>query len=217
MKIIITESQLKDFIRKQFNVDLSNKIQIVTNKWELPMELDRIITTDMLNRYLNHYGPMFVITTRKNMYLVQNRGKDGWMIVNQNDYQVSDLDIMKELGIESLGLSVGDLIDEYFQESINESKDNYDKKWKDFDLYMRRRYNIIKDMVEKTIDNTMVEEPWEDEFEYADSIISRTTDDLIFGTPQFNINGDDEDYDWIHYYIKDNFGAKIFDHYYDNK
>ena len=217
MKIIIKESQLKDFIRKQFNVDLSNKIQIVTNKWELPMELDRIITTDMLNRYLNHYGPMFVITTRKNMYLVQNRGKDGWMIVNQNDYQVSDLDIMKELGIESLGLSVGDLIDEYFQESINESKNNYDKKWKDFDLYMRRRYNIVKDMVEKTIDNTMVEEPWEDEFEYADSIISRATDDLIFGTPQFNINGDNEDYDWIHEYIKDNFGAKIFDHYYDNK
>jgi hypothetical protein len=72
-------------------------------------------------------------------------------------------------------------------------------------------------MVEKTIDNTMVEEPWEDEFEYADSIISRTTDDLIFGTPQFKINGDDEDYDSIHDYIKDNFGAKIFDHYYNNK
>ena len=163
---------------------------------------------------------MFVIHTRKNMYLVQNRGEDGWVIVNQDGYDFTDMDVMKELGIESLGLKVGDLIDEYFQESINESKDDYDKKWKDFDLYMRRRYNIVKDMVEKTIDNTMVEEPWEDEFEYADSIISRATDDLIFGTPQFNINGDNEDYDWItwiHEYIKDNFGAKIFDHYYDNK
>ena len=47
------------------------------------------------------------------MYLIQNRGKDGWMIVNQNDNKVSDFDIMKELGIESLGLKVGDLIDEF--------------------------------------------------------------------------------------------------------
>jgi hypothetical protein len=121
MKIIITESQLKDFIRKQFNVDLSNKIEIVTNKWELPMELDRIITTQSLNRYLNHYGPMFVIHTRKNMYLVQKRGKDGWVIVNQNGDDVTDMDVMKDIGIEKLGLTVGDLIDEYFQEPINES------------------------------------------------------------------------------------------------
>jgi len=217
MKIIIKESQLKDFIRKQFNVDLSNKIEIITNKWELPMEFDRIITSDTLNRYLNHHGPMFVITTRKNMYLIQNRGKDGWWIVNQNDYKVSDFDIMKELGIESLGLKVGDLIDEYFQESINEGKEDNDKKWKDFDLYMRRRYDIVKDMVEKSMDDTMVEEPWEDEFEYVESVIAGATDDLIFGTPQLTITGGDEDYDWIFQYIKDNFGAKVFDHYYNNK
>ena len=151
MKIIIKESQLKDFIRKQFNVDLSNKIEIVTNKWELPMEFDRIITSDALNRYLNHHGPMFVITTRKNMYLIQNRGKDGWMIVNQNDNKVSDFDIMKELGIESLGLKVGDLIDEYFQESINEGKEDNDKKWKDFDLYMRMNMLRVSLLVPRMI------------------------------------------------------------------
>lgn len=217
MKIIIKESQLKDFIRKQFNVDLSNKIEIVTNKWELPMEFDRIITSDALNRYLNHHGPMFVITIRKNMYLIQNRGKDGWMIVNQNGMKINDFDVMKELGIESLGLKVGDLIDEYFQESINEGKEDNDKKWEDFDLYMRRRYDIVKDMVEKSMGDTMVEEPWEDEFEYVESVISGATDDLIFGTPQLNITGGDKDYDWIFQYIKDNFGAKVFDHYYDNK
>lgn len=119
MKIIITESQLKDFIKKQFNVDLSNKIDIVTNKWELPMEFDRIITPQVLNSYLNKFGPMFVITTRKNMYLVQNRGKNKVMIVNQNESEVSDFDVMKELGIEQLGLTVNDLIDEYFQEPNN--------------------------------------------------------------------------------------------------
>ena len=116
MKITITESQLKNFINKQFNIDLTDKISMVTNKWEVPMEFDRIITTQLLNSYLNKYGPMFVIRTRKNMYLAQDRGKHGWMIANQNDYQVSDLDVMKDLGIEKLGLSVKDLIDQFFVE-----------------------------------------------------------------------------------------------------
>ena len=116
MKIIISESQLQNFIKKRFNVDMSNKISMVTNKWELPMEFDRIITPQALNIYLNKFGPMFLITTRKNVYLAQDRGESGWMIVNQNDYQVSDFDVMKDLGIEQLGLSVKDLIDQFFIE-----------------------------------------------------------------------------------------------------
>lgn len=217
MRYIITESQLNDFVKKHFKVDLTDKISMVTNKWELPMEFDRIITPQALNTYLNKYGPMFVITTRKNMYLAQDRGKHGYMIANQNDYQVSDLEVMKDLGIESLGLSVKDLIDQFFIEPINESKDSEKSKLETIELYMKRRYDIIKDMVEKSMDDTQVDNDWEDEFEYVESVIAGATDDLIFGTPQFNITGGDEDYDMIYRFIERLFGAKLFDHYYDNQ
>lgn len=121
MKYIITESQLKDIIKSNFGVDLTNKIHMVTSKWELPEEFDFFINPRVLNKYLNKYGPMFVFEIGKRSYLTQNQGSDGWMIIDTGDRQLSELEFMKILGIEYLGLSMDTLLDEYFkEESINE-------------------------------------------------------------------------------------------------
>jgi hypothetical protein len=79
MKILIKESQLKSFIKNKLGVDLTDRINIVTNKWELPLEFDSIISPTILYKYLNNYGPMFFIETKNNLYLTQDRGRDnGW-------------------------------------------------------------------------------------------------------------------------------------------
>jgi hypothetical protein len=121
MKYLINESQLKNIIKSNFGVDLTDKIHMVTSKWELPEEFDFFINPRVLNKYLNKYGPMFVFEIGKHSYLTQNQGSDGWMIIDNADRQLSELEFMKILGIEYLGLSMDNLLDEYFKEkSINE-------------------------------------------------------------------------------------------------
>jgi len=121
MKYLINESQLKNIIKSNFGVDLTNKIHMVTNKWELPFEFE-YVSPRTLNNYLNKFGPMYVFEIGKKLYLGQNQGrKDGWTIVDTGDRIVSELEFMKMLGIEYLGLSMDNLLDEYFkEESINE-------------------------------------------------------------------------------------------------
>lgn len=121
MKYFITESQLKKFVKSQFGLDLTDKIHMVTNKWELPLEFEHI-SPRALNNYLNNFGPMYVFEIGKKLYLGQNQGrKDGWTIVDIGDRLIPEFEFMKLLGIESLGLSMDDLLDQYFsEESLNE-------------------------------------------------------------------------------------------------
>ena len=119
MKILIKESQLKSFIKNKLGVDLTDRINIVTNHWELPKEFDNIITPTILNKYLNNYGPMYTIKTNDNLYLTQDRGKgygivDDWFTVDEKDRIVDDFDVMTNLGVGKLGLSMNDLISMYF-------------------------------------------------------------------------------------------------------
>jgi len=122
MKVLITESKMKDIIKSNFGLDLTGKIHMVTNKWELPEEFDKIIGERMLNHYLNRFGPMYWFDTKKGLFLAQDRGNqyDGWNIADHLDFGLSELDFMRILGIEYLGLSMDDLINLYMEEPINE-------------------------------------------------------------------------------------------------
>jgi hypothetical protein len=50
--------------------------------------------------------------------------KNKWFVVDKRDSEVSELDVMKDLGIEMLGLSLNDLVSEYINES-NKKNMNY--------------------------------------------------------------------------------------------
>jgi hypothetical protein len=115
MKYLVCESQLKNLLKTKFNLDLTDKIRMVTNKWELPFEFDWMISERQLNQYLNAYGPMFVIEGKDNQFLCQNMN-NGWQILDTNDYKYSEFQLMRKLGIEVLGLSLSDLIERYFTE-----------------------------------------------------------------------------------------------------
>jgi hypothetical protein len=123
MKKMLIESNISNFIKDKLGVDLSDRIHMVTNQYELPMEFDWIISSKALNQYLNRYGPMYVFEGKKNTYLGQPR-KNKWFVVDKQDYEVSEFDVMKDLGIEMLGLSLNDLVSEYINET-NKKSMNY--------------------------------------------------------------------------------------------
>jgi hypothetical protein len=115
MKLIITENKLKNFIENRLGIDLTDKIHMVTNEYELPKEFS-YIRSRMLSRYLNNFGPMYVIETPKGKFLYQNQGDSNFVrvtITDNRDRLYSEDDIMEYLGIPPLGLKIDDLINIY--------------------------------------------------------------------------------------------------------
>jgi hypothetical protein len=82
---------------------------------------------------------------------------------------------------------------------INEDNDN---------LFLRRRLSTIEELIDKYI-NQVEEEGtlFNDEYEFADNIISWVIDDFT------NYNYEDNDYDELVDLIKDNFGDYILSQY----
>jgi hypothetical protein len=115
MKYIISESQVKNMIKKYFNKDLSNDIEMITDYWDLPIEFRRLMSKNAGNHYLNAFGPMFLIRADGNNYLAQDR-VEKWFIADSSDIEISERKLMNLLGISPLGLSIQELIDAYIDE-----------------------------------------------------------------------------------------------------
>ena len=77
------------------------------------------------------------------------------------------------------------------------------------DLFLKRRYSTIEDLIDKNI--KMVEDEggygFSDEYEFASNIISWVVNDLM------NSDHPDYDYDEIEDFIKENFGEYILSQY----
>ena len=71
MKKMLIESNISNFIKDKLGIDLSDRIHMVTNQYELPMEFDWIISSKALNIYLNQYGPMYVFEGKKNSFVLR--------------------------------------------------------------------------------------------------------------------------------------------------
>ena len=115
MKYIIKESQVKNLIKKYFKKDLSNNIEMITDYWDLPIEFRRLINKTVANHYLNAFGPMFLFNVNGEKYLAQDR-IEKWVITDYGDTPISEDKLMNLLGIDTLGLSMQELIDAYIDE-----------------------------------------------------------------------------------------------------
>ena len=70
MKYIINESQYvyllenleknKRFLKNKLGIDFTDKIQQITSTYDFPMEFDQGVSPEMVRRYLNHFGPMYL-------------------------------------------------------------------------------------------------------------------------------------------------------------
>jgi hypothetical protein len=114
MKYIISESQVKQMIKKFFKKDLSRNIEMITSYWDLPILFRRLMHQKAANLYMNAYGPMYLFTIDGEEYLAQYR--EEWIIYDSRDNQISEFKLMDLLGISTLGLSMQELVDAYIDE-----------------------------------------------------------------------------------------------------
>jgi hypothetical protein len=129
MKLIITESKLKEFITKMIGYDLSDRIEMITNWVELSASGRKVFNDnrETFRFYLNHYGPFFKFdvgvglypdSRLRDTYYVQDQGKEnGWFISGAGwPVKMDEYEFLKLLGIESLGIGLNTIIDQYFVE-----------------------------------------------------------------------------------------------------
>lgn len=132
MKYIITESQYqsikesleknKKFLIKTMGVDLTDNIQMVNSRYDVPTEFDEGISPDLVRRMLNNWGTMYLFNLNGKDYLYQDRGEYEWFIDTEG-FEFVDNEIIEKLGVDVLGMDFSDLIKVFYTEdqSINES------------------------------------------------------------------------------------------------
>jgi hypothetical protein len=114
MEIKLTKTQLRTYLRERHGLDLSGgKVQMITNKFELPMEFHNTFTPSSFNTYLNHFGPMYYLKGKKNSYLGQERDGE-WRFYDNTDSDVNLNDVYKDVGIPKyLGMRPEELAELY--------------------------------------------------------------------------------------------------------
>jgi hypothetical protein len=115
MKYVITESRIKDLIRVRFGIDFTGKIQVINNADELPKVYTVCPGRTIIDRKINEFGPMFLITMSdkvKMLYQKNSVSNKGWIMSNHctiiDTYYFMDI-----LGIEPLGLTMEQFIKIY--------------------------------------------------------------------------------------------------------
>jgi hypothetical protein len=112
----ISESNDKNkrFLKKKLGIDFTNGIQQVTSTYDVPMEFDNGIDSDLIRRYLNNFGPMYLFELDGIKYLYQDRGFE--FFIDENGFDYVDGEIPEMIGIGEMGLRFSDIIDLYFSE-----------------------------------------------------------------------------------------------------
>lgn len=118
MKYVITEDKFKNFLKKRFGVDLTGNIKIITSARDLSDSFGRFINPNNINKYLNMFGPMFLFNVDDNKYLYHDRGERTW-ITDINSTFYTEAQLLDELGLPNIGISINDLIDAFFDEEGN--------------------------------------------------------------------------------------------------
>ena len=127
MKYIITENKLKNLIKKEFNLDLTGKVKMITSASQVPYEFDAMFSSKLLNNMMNMAGPMYMIKHYGEYYLIQPMSRNEYRILDTRQGYLSESDLYDKLGIPPF-ISLMDLINTYLDEEneLNESvKHNY--------------------------------------------------------------------------------------------
>ena len=120
MKFIITEGNLKGFIKKKFGIDLTGKIRMYTHAYSIPKRFKNTINTSDYIQLMNRFGPMYYIDAgHGNEFLMQDRG-DEFIGVNKYEGYTTESDVLESLKLDILGLKLSKVIEMYFDESNEE-------------------------------------------------------------------------------------------------
>lgn len=114
MRLLITESKLKSFFENKLGIDLTGKIEVITNVSDLYGDLRFCFSNKFLNTRMNYWGPIFLISLNEDTkFMYQKENKDNCWIVDNDCNYLSENELMDKIGIPPLGLSFEDIISLY--------------------------------------------------------------------------------------------------------
>ena len=119
MKIIISESNVRNLLVNRLGIDLTGKVDMLTSIHHIPKFFVDWMGNQILKSWLNQSGPMYLIHLPDEDILYQNHGKgrQGMVIGNLligNSYTPQE--ILDKLGIPPIGLSLDDIVDTFAEE-----------------------------------------------------------------------------------------------------
>lgn len=115
MKYLINENRLKDLVKREFNLDLTGKVKMVTSASQVPYEFDAMFSSKVLNNMMNKAGPMYMIKHYGEYYLIQPMSRNECRVLDTRQGYLSENDLYEKLGIPPI-ISLMDLINAYLEE-----------------------------------------------------------------------------------------------------
>ena len=114
----------KKFLINHMGQDFNGKIKEIKDTYDVPMSFDEGIGHKLVNLWLDHWGPMYLVNINGKKYLYQDRG-DFEIFYDEDGFDYVDDEILEELGIDVLGLRFKDIIDMFYNEGepLNEEND----------------------------------------------------------------------------------------------
>jgi len=131
MKIIITESKLVNLFKERYGVDLSGRVQKITDHSELPNKF-KWFSKKFFDTYLNftpgQITPFYVIEADGKLYLYQNKNIDADMfedmhseeMVDERGRNVNVETFKKNINIPNIGIPLPDFFDMYIDKTTED-------------------------------------------------------------------------------------------------
>ena len=105
----------KKLINDIIGFDFTGRIKQIASTYDVPMSFDDCLYGESIKRYLNFWGPMYLVDFGWIKMLYQDRGEFEWFMDERcNDFV--DNEIPEDIGISIMGLRFSDIIDMYFKE-----------------------------------------------------------------------------------------------------
>jgi hypothetical protein len=117
MKVLITESKLKTFIKDKYDIDLTGRVEFDPNIYRILNDFDECTDYQSLIRRLSmdNYGPMYLIELEDSytMLYQMNYTTDIPWIINNGCDRYDESEFMNLFGISGLGITIEQFLDLY--------------------------------------------------------------------------------------------------------
>ena len=168
----------KKFLINIMGEDLTGKIKEIKGRSDIPKIFHRYLDLNGVKRQIEMVGPMYVVNIGGNYYLYQdqshfyqshNDASFGEMFMDEDGKRDRSGKILKELGLDELGLKFSDIINIFYNEGkpLNE-EENDDPDW-------LRENTKVKNLLKKVLENKEFKYSFKDKWEDLDGHIETYT------------------------------------------
>jgi len=210
-------------IKKKLGIDLTDRITMITSSRQIPKEfITPFLGRRDYDRLMNQWGPMYFINGKKTNYLAYLRSEEGWMVIHPEYLIVEPQTVIKDLGLDVLGLDMDQIMDLYINEEndLQEQIKRVIKEEMSIINRVKRRLNTIDLQVKYAMSKKVKREHFCNTYKNEDQFLEWTSHNLIeimYYSYFTDIDNDtkewDDAYNLIEKYIYENHGKELKNFY----